>query len=133
MDEDFEFPSANNMGNMEEDDMPMGVPEHEYPVAPILKVGEEKEIGKNGLKKKLLKEGEGWETPSAGDEVEGMIVGSSGIILDWIGLSAVWFVEIGFFFFFLAVHYTGTLLDGTQFDSSRERGTPFKFKLGQGD
>lgn len=30
------------------------------------------------------------------------------------------------------MHYRGTLLDGTQFDSSYDRGTPFAFKLGDG-
>ncbi|KAA3480328.1 peptidyl-prolyl cis-trans isomerase FKBP62-like [Gossypium australe] len=94
MEDDFDFPTANNV---EEDEM--GIPEDD-PVNSLLEVGEEKEIGKTGLKKKLVKQGEGWETPSNGDEVE--------------------------------VHYTGALLDGTKFDSSRDRGTPFKFKLGLG-
>ncbi|XP_024521648.1 70 kDa peptidyl-prolyl isomerase [Selaginella moellendorffii] len=65
-----------------------------------LKAGEEQEIGKNGLKKLLVKAGTGWEMPEPGDEVK--------------------------------VHYTGTLLDGSKFDSSRDRGDPFTFKLGQG-
>ena len=90
MEEDFDMPQAEEMN--EDFDLP--------DEDPILKVGEEKEIGNQGLKKKLLKEGQGWDTPEVGDEVE--------------------------------VHYTGTLLDGTKFDSSRDRDSTFKFTLGQG-
>lgn len=66
MEDDFEFPSASNV------DEEMDMPEDEAE-SPVMKVGEEKEIGKNGLKKKLVKEGEGWETPDTGDEVEGKL------------------------------------------------------------
>ncbi|XP_057455742.1 peptidyl-prolyl cis-trans isomerase FKBP62-like [Lotus japonicus] len=91
MDEDFDIPAAGN------DDFDFAGADGGNP---MFKVGDEKEIGIQGLKKKLIKEGEGWDTPDAGDEVH--------------------------------VHYTGTLLDGTKFDSSRDRGTPFNFTLGQG-
>jgi FKBP-type peptidyl-prolyl cis-trans isomerase len=33
----------------------------------------------------------------------------------------------------ISVHYVGTLANGTEFDSSRKRGTPFTFMLGKGN
>ncbi|KAJ4701592.1 Peptidylprolyl isomerase [Melia azedarach] len=44
--------------------------------APPLKVGEERQLGNSGIKKKLLKRGVGWENPEFGDEVTIHYVGT---------------------------------------------------------
>ena len=76
-DDAFDLPSAGEeeevMGGLEED-LDAGVDADEDYFPPTMKVGEEKEIGKEGLKKKLVKEGEGWDRPETGDEVEGTYV-----------------------------------------------------------
>jgi FK506-binding protein 4/5 len=60
MNDDFEIPQAEEMN--EDFDLPEE------------KVGDEREVGDRGLKKKLLKLGEGWDTPEFGDEVQGTTI-----------------------------------------------------------
>lgn len=50
--------------------------------APPLRVGEEREIGGSGLRKKLLRRGRGWETPEFGDEVTGTSLRTSLFIVN---------------------------------------------------
>lgn len=60
-----------NIKDIEDDDAEEEEEEagEEVESAPPQKVGEEREIGSNGLKKKLIKGGLHWETPQFGDEV----------------------------------------------------------------
>lgn len=74
-----EFSMANAEAFIDGDDELDEEPGEEIESAPPLNVGEEREINANGLKKKLLKHGHGWETPQFGDEVTVHYVG---ILLD---------------------------------------------------
>jgi FKBP-type peptidyl-prolyl cis-trans isomerase FkpA len=57
------------------------------------------------------------KTPS-GLVIEDLVVGTGGLAASGQQVS---------------VHYTGWLLDGTKFDSSKDRGRAFQFSLGKGD
>ncbi|CAI5970861.1 unnamed protein product [Closterium sp. NIES-64] len=97
MEEDMDFNASGDMPT----DIPMGGDEEDEATYAPQAEGEEKDLTSDGgVKKLIVKAGDGWDKPEAGDEV--------------------------------SVHYTGTLLDGTKFDSSVDRGEPFNFKLGQG-
>lgn len=63
MEEDLEMKAGPGVEEEEEEDTLGYTPMQE---------GEEKELTKDGgLKKKLIKAGEGWEKPETGDEVSG--------------------------------------------------------------
>lgn len=67
-----EFSLANAADFIGEDDDLDEEPGEEIESAPPLCVGEERNISSTGIKKKLIKNGIGWETPEVGDEVTGM-------------------------------------------------------------
>lgn len=62
---------GGRLSDTEDDDELDEEPGEVIESAPPLKVGEEREIGGSGLRKKLLGRGRGWETPEFGYEVNG--------------------------------------------------------------
>lgn len=65
--------TATSLSDMEDEDDLDEEPGEVIESAPPLKVGEERELGGTGLKKKLIKRGQGWETPEFGDEATGTL------------------------------------------------------------
>lgn len=74
-------------------------------------------------------EGDGTEVTAEGDCAEGVVTTESGLQIEDIQCGEGDEATAGQL---VTVHYVGTLEDGTQFDSSRDRGEPFEFPLGGG-
>lgn len=64
-DDDLEISDAEEI---DDDDEEEG---DEFESPPPMEVGEEKEIGPSGLKKKIIRAGKNYQTPENGDEVTG--------------------------------------------------------------
>uniref|UniRef100_A0A2P2NYY4 peptidylprolyl isomerase n=1 Tax=Rhizophora mucronata TaxID=61149 RepID=A0A2P2NYY4_RHIMU len=72
----MEEEKGTNVSDIEDEDELDEEPGEVIESAPPLKVGEERELSNSGLKKKLLKQGRGWETPDLNDEVTVHYVGA---------------------------------------------------------
>ena len=72
--------------------------------------------------------GDGSFAPELGIDLEVMTLTPSGLYYQDIVVGDGETLETGDL---ISVHYTGWLKDGTQFDSSRDRGTPFEFHIGE--
>lgn len=74
-------------------------------------------------------EDESEEATATGDCEEGVVTTESGLQIEDVECGEGAEAASGQL---VTVHYVGTLEDGTEFDSSRERGEPFEFPLGGG-
>ncbi len=77
----------------------------------------------------IVGQSQGWINSQKNNQQTAMITRADGLIIKEITVGNGKEAKMGDT---LSVHYAGTLLNGTQFDSSYERRQPFSFQLGAG-